>query len=62
MASSQISGWPAVTVSPTAAPMRSTEPGMGASSEPCATRGVRIGEPWQRDELHRAQRGVDEYV
>ena len=37
MASSQISGWPAVTVSPTAAPTRTTDPGIGASREPCAT-------------------------
>ena len=37
IASSHTSGCPAVTVSPTAAPTRSTEPGMGASSDPCAT-------------------------
>ena len=37
IASSQISGWPAVTVSPTAAPSRMTLPGMGATSEPFST-------------------------
>src|SRR6478752_447479 len=36
IASSHTSGCPAVTVSPTAAPMRNTEPGMGARSEPSA--------------------------
>ena len=41
MASSQISGWPAVTVSPTAAPTRATEPGIGASSEPVRDRASR---------------------
>ena len=62
IASSQISGWPGVTVSPTAAPTRITEPGMGASSEPVRDRGVGIRKAGQRDELHRAQRGVDEHV
>ncbi|SHX22853.1 Uncharacterised protein [Mycobacteroides abscessus subsp. abscessus] len=37
MASSQTMGVPAVTVSPTAAPRRSTTPGMGAMSDPAAT-------------------------
>src|SRR5215469_2548717 len=37
IASSQSSGWPVVTVSPTVTPTLATEPGMGASSEPATT-------------------------
>src|SRR6478752_4095348 len=37
MASSQISGRPARTVSPSCAPTRITRPGMGATSDPFAT-------------------------
>ena len=37
IASSHTSGWPDVTVSPSAAPSRITAPGMGASSEPFST-------------------------
>ncbi len=37
IASSQINGWPAVTVSPSAAPSRITAPGIGANSDPFST-------------------------
>ena len=37
MASSHRIGWPAVTGSPTATAMRTTDPGIGASSDPAAT-------------------------
>ncbi len=58
IASSTTSGCPAVTAAPASASTRTTPPGIGASSDPAAVCGVRVGEPRHLGQRHGTARSV----